>query len=288
MYHSTLKDTCIFSGVGLHSGKKVRMICNPAPFKTGIYFTIGSNKIRVIPENIVESNLCSKISENGYSVLTLEHFMSVLRALNITDLEIELKANEFNPIEVELPILDGSAIEFLKKIKEIGIAHSDIPKERIYLNGIFSVKGDNNSFLFASPYMKDDVMYSYTIDFNNKFINNQTFYYTLGLNSFVSEIAQAKTFILREQIEKVKETGLGQGGDKTNVIIIGEDYPENDEFLTYLNEPVRHKILDMIGDSYLAGSVLMANLTGQKSSHRMVAQLLKLIFSDENNYTIGV
>lgn len=272
MKRKTIKNEISFNGIGLHKGEKIEIILKPVKDNSGITFKrvdlSGDNEILVCPENLFELERGTNIrNSSGANVYTIEHMMSALHMLGITDLLIEIEGNE-------LPIMDGSSIIFVDRIKEAGIeelkkeVESIIIKEPVY----FSEEKDGK-YIIALPY--DGFKVSYTIDFNHTFLKAQYYEIELDTESYISEIASARTFCFDYEIEYMQKHNLALGGSLENAIVIKKDGVINPEGLRYETEFVRHKILDLIGDIYVLNRPIKAHLIAVKAGHFINSNLSK-------------
>ncbi len=262
MNQTTIKSSCMLNqGIGLHSGQKTALYFHPAPEDHGIVF-FRSDKDVHIPatyQYALPSTLCTTIQEQGVKVSTIEHLLSVCNGLGIDNLLIELDAEE-------VPILDGSGIEFYQVLKKAGIRQLSSPKKVIHINKPISYQKDDIT-IYATPSNQSD--FTFSIDFDHEQIGQQEYSFVLTENNYLEEIVEAKTFGFRKDYDKYKQQGLIKGGDETCAIILNEkgDF-DNPEVLTWLNEPNLHKILDQIGDFYLANNLrIKGSIFSHKSGH---------------------
>lgn len=279
MKRKTIKNEVTLNGIGLHKGEIIELILKPNlldnEYEKGIIFkridvNDKNNIIKVHYKNLFDLERGTNIkNEDEVKVHTIEHFLSALSIMGITDILVYIKGNE-------LPILDGSSIGFIEKINEAGIIELDedidslIIKEPVIFRDL---KGKRH--VVALP--NDEFKISYTIDFNHTFLKSQ--YYELDVNyeNYVNEISKCRTFAFDYEIEFLKKNNLALGGSLENAIVIGEEGPLNKEGLRFENEFVRHKILDLIGDLYVLGRPIKAHVIAIKSGHYINAKLTELI-----------
>ena len=278
---STVSNKISFNGVGVHTGKKVSLNILPGSPNTGIIFKrvdLKDNNI-VIPnfENVSEATLCTTISNQyGVKVSTIEHLMAAFLGLGIDNAIVELDTQE-------VPILDGSAINFVKAIKETGLKNSDIPIKLIKINN--SVQIEEGQKFISIEKSNTNLEIEFEINYENKLINNQN----NKINVFedkLDDIFNSRTFCLYEDIEKLKKIGLGKGGSLENAIVVKGNKMLNEEGLRNKHEFVNHKILDCMGDLYLVGYRLIGSLKCRHGGHSLTNKLLRKVFSDNKNYSL--
>lgn len=275
MKRKTIKNQVEINGIGLHKGKQIKMVLKPAGKKTGIVFERvdvrdKNNIIKVNYKNLFDLERGTNIqNEDGVKLHTIEHFMSTLSVCGITDVFVEIEGNE-------MPILDGSSIRFVEKIKSAGVLELEEEIEPLIITEpvIFSDE-KNGKYVLALPY--DGFKISYTIDFNHTFLKSEYFEFEVNLENYEKEIASCRTFAFDYEIDFLKKNNLALGGSLDNAIVIGKDGPLNPEGLRYENEFVRHKILDIIGDLYVLGTPIKAHIIAIKAGHFVNAKLTEMI-----------
>ena len=277
----TINEIVKFEGIGLHSGKKVSMTLFPASPNTGIVFKRTDLKINnlIYPSvyNVSSASYCTKLTnEKGVSVSTVEHLMAALCGLGIDNLLIELNSEE-------LPIMDGSAKKFVEVLENTGFKISDQPIRIIKINK--KVKFiDGEKFISFEPNK-----ISLEIDFEIKYKQNSILNQRNKKNIYMDDLEDmynSRTFCLFEDIEKLKKMGLAQGGSLDNAIVLKEDKILNTEKLRNENEFVNHKILDCLGDIYLAGYRMVGKIISSQGGHNVTNQGLRELFSNNENYSI--
>jgi len=277
----TIKKIIKFEGVGLHSGKKVIMNLFPAQPNTGIIFKRSdlknNNIIYSSVFNVSNASYCTKLTnENGVTVSTVEHLMAALCGLGIDNLLVELNSEE-------LPIMDGSAKNFVEEIENTGFIISDQPIRIIKINRKISYK-DGEKFITFEPNK-----ISLEIDFEIKYKQNSILNQRNIKNIYIDElrdIYNSRTFCLFEDVEKLKKMGLAQGGSLENAIVLKGNEILNDEKLRNPNEFVNHKILDCLGDIYLSGYRMVGKITSSQGGHNVTNQGLRELFSNNDNFSI--
>ena len=277
----TLKKSLKFEGIGLHSGKKVVMTLIPARPNTGIIFKRSDLKINNLIHssvfNVSSASYCTKLTnENGVSVSTVEHLMAALCGLGIDNLLIELNSEE-------LPIMDGSAKNFVEEIENIGFNISDQPIRVIKVNKKIKYT-DGEKFITFEPNR-----ISLEIDFEIKYKQNSILNQRNSKNIYMDELREvydSRTFCLFEDVEKLKKMGLAQGGSLNNAIVLKGNEILNDEKLRNPKEFVNHKILDCLGDLYLSGYRMVGKITSSQGGHNVTNQGLRELFSNNENFSI--
>ena len=278
---STIASKISFSGIGVHTGKKVNINVLPSSPNSGIIFKrtdLKKNNI-VIPnfENVCEATLCTTISNQfGTKISTVEHLMASFLGLGIDNAIVEIDSQE-------VPILDGSAKEFVKIFKQTGLKTSDVPIKLIKINNNIELVEDDKYISLNKSNTTLEI--EFEIDYKNQIIKNQK----NKVNVFednLEDIFNSRTFCLYEDIEKLKKIGLGKGGSLENAIVVKEDGIINDNGLRNKNEFVNHKILDCMGDLYLVGYRLIGSLKCKHGGHSLTNKLLRKVFSDNRNYSL--
>ena len=271
MKRKTIKNVLEFEGIGLHKGEKIQIKLLPNKEETGIFFQRvdlpeGKNLIKVDYKNLFDLERGTNIkNDHDARVYTIEHFMSALHVLGITDLIVEITGNE-------LPILDGSTKIFLEEIEKIGLTSLENEIEPIIIDQVVSFTEEKTGkHVVILPYNGFKV--SYTIDFNHTFLKSEYYEIDLNLENYKREISMARTFAFDYEIEYLKNNNLALGGSLDNAIVIAKDGVLNPEGLRYENEFVRHKILDLIGDIYVLGRPIRGHIIAIKAGHVINAQL---------------
>ena len=271
MKRKTIKNVLEFEGIGLHKGEKIQIKLLPNKEETGIFFQRvdlpeGKNLIKVDYKNLFDLERGTNIkNDHDARVYTIEHFMSALHVLGITDLIVEIKGNE-------LPILEGSTKIFLEEIEKIGLTSLENEIEPIIIDQVVSFTEEKTGkHVVILPYNGFKV--SYTIDFNHTFLKSEYYEIDLNLENYKREISMARTFAFDYEIEYLKNNNLALGGSLDNAIVIAKDGVLNPEGLRYENEFVRHKILDLIGDIYVLGRPIRGHIIAIKAGHFINAQL---------------
>ena len=277
----TIKNTVSFNGVGLHSGLDVNVKIKPAEPNSGIVFKridLMENNI-VYPSfmNVTNTSLNTTIeNEYGIKVSTIEHLMGALFGIGIDNVIIEID-NE------EVPILDGSAKEFIEKILTAGIEISNSPIKIIKINKIISFQ-DGDRFISIKP-STVNLDIDFELKFENEFIGNQRNSVKVYEDD-LTDIFNSRTFCLHEDIESIKRIGLAKGGSLENAVVVKDKEVLNPGGLRNKKEFVNHKILDCIGDLYTSGYRIVASIICSKGGHYLTNQLLRKVFNDKENFSI--
>ena len=271
----TIRNSVSYSGIGLHSGAEVKINFKPGSADSGIIFRRIDLKncpqIKANPDSVVSTNRSTSIgrkkNDNFFSVKTIEHIMAVLWGMDIDNIVIEINGPEF-------PIADGSGfplVELIKKgrVKTLNFAR----KIKVIENSLW--KTGQEEQIVILPY--NGFKINYTLDFDHPLITTQFYEFDANEDSFIKEIAKARTFGFVSELEFLQENGLAQGGSLNNAILIGEKEIKNT--LRFPDELVRHKVLDIIGDLYLNGFI-RGQIIAIKSGHSSQVELSKEIYKN--------
>lgn len=280
IFQKTINKKVSCNGIGLHSGKEVKMSLLPAPENSGIIFrrtdiTDCNNEILANYQNVTTTNLGTTIANSaGVKVATIEHLMAAIWGYNMDNLIVELDSEE-------IPIMDGSSSAFIFLIECAGTHNQEEPRKIIeILKKIEIIDGDKS--LTIEPSKEFSV--NLRIDFNHIQLGQQDFDFHSAHTSFKNDISRARTFAFEKDITKMHEHGLALGGSLKNAVVIGENGILNKEGLRYKDEFVRHKMLDFIGDIFLAGGYILGHFQGVKAGHGVNNKLLHQLFSDPTAY----
>ena len=277
----TVKSPINFSGIGLHSGKISNISLKPSEPNSGIIFKRTDLKLNniVLPNfsNVNNTVLNTTISnEYGVKVSTIEHLMGALFGLGIDNVLIEIDSEE-------VPILDGSAKEFIEKILSIGLEKSEAPIKIIKINKEVIYR-DNEKFISIEP-SKLNLEIDFELKYQNPVIGNQKNKINIYEDD-LTDIFNSRTFCLYEDVEKIRENGLAKGGSLDNAIVVKADKVLNRDGLRNSLEFVNHKILDCVGDLYTSGYRMVASIKCSQGGHFMTNQLLKKVFENKDNFSI--
>ena len=273
----TLKNSIHCAGIGLHSGQKVAMTLHPAEADSGIRFRrrdLGGREICGTWENAVETPLCTTlVDDDGTKMaVTVEHLMSAFAGCEIDNALVELDG-------VEVPAMDGSAAPFVFLIECAGTVRQDAPRRALRILKHIAIEEPNRS---ASLTPGIGLSVNFEIDFDSPVVSRQEWFTTVNNVVYKREIARARTFGFLQDVAKLRASGLALGGSLDNAIVVDGDRILNEEGLRFENEFVRHKILDSIGDLYLAGGPILGHFHGVCAGHCLTTRLLKQLFADES------
>lgn len=282
----TVKSVVRTVGVGLHSGTKVTLTLRPAVADTGVVF----RRVDLVPPvelpataiGIGDTRMASTLDRDGVKVSTVEHLMSACAGLGIDNLIVDLTAEE-------IPIMDGSASSFVYLLQQAGMQEQEAAKKFIRLLRPVEVRegsGDAEKWARLEPY--DGFKLKFFIEFKHPAVDGtgQNAEVDFAFESYVKEIARARTFGFMQDVEMLRGVGLARGGSLENAIVMDEYRILNPDGLRYDNEFVRHKILDAIGDLYLVGHPLLASYVAHKSGHGMNNLLLRALLQQPDAYEI--
>jgi UDP-3-O-[3-hydroxymyristoyl] N-acetylglucosamine deacetylase len=279
----TIARSVGISGVGIHSGKPIRLRLHPAPAGTGIVFrrldgggeigtiaagsAMGARNMLEIPAlagAVASVELATTLGRDDVTISTVEHLLAAVRIVDVDNLWIDLDGPE-------VPILDGSALPFLHLLEAAGIRWQDEPRRILAVTAPLEVESAGRR-IRVSPY--PGLRISYAIDFAHPAIGHQEIDLVVSRESFARELAPARTFAVLADVERLHRRGLGLGGDLDNCVIFGPAGPTNTA-LRFADEPVRHKALDAIGDLALAGGPLWAHVEVERGGHQVHYTMLE-------------
>ncbi len=272
----SIKTLVRATGVGLHSGQRVELTLRPAAPDTGIFYRrvdlAEPVSFKVDPHLVRDTRLCSALESNGARVATVEHLMSALAGLGIDNLYIDMDASE-------VPILDGSAAPFVYLLQSAGIDEQNAPRR--FMRVIKPVRvEDGDKWAEITPH--DGFRINFKIDFEHPVLkrSGREINIDFGQTSYIKEISRARTFGFMNEVEYLRANGLALGGSLDNAIVMDEFRVLNADGLRYADEFVKHKVLDAVGDFYLAGHPLLGDITAYKSGHGLNNKLLCTLMDD--------
>ncbi len=278
----TLKQTVQISDIGLHSGAMVHVIIKPANTDTGIVFkrVDVEDKDNVIPakwDHVVDTRLCTVIANTaGVSVGTIEHLMAAFQGCHIDNAIVEIDA-------AEVPILDGSSLQFTKAFDEVGVQVQGKPRKAIrVLKEVTYIEGDKKVVL--SP--NDVPVYGGSISFDNETIGTQSYEVKLLNGNFKHDLADCRTFCMLKDVEMMQANGLALGGSLDNAIVVDDNGVMNEDGLRCQDEFIRHKLLDAIGDLSLCGGLFLGRYESHKAGHDMNNKALHALFANQDAWEL--
>ena len=268
LQQTTLAAEASYTGIGLHSGREVHMVLKPAPADTGLVFVRtdleGQPQIHATASNVTSTMRATTVEENGCKVFTIEHLMSAFHALRIDNCYIEIDAEE-------PPVADGSSLAFFQKMKDAGVKELAAERKEIVIDKVYRIDDEErNRFVMVLPY--DGFRVSFTSVNPHKLIGVQYENFEISPELYEREIAPARTIAYEQEIEALRNMGLGLGGTLESVIVYNDEGWLNP--LHFEDELVRHKILDVIGDLRLAGPI-RGHVIAVASGHALNTNLAK-------------
>ena len=281
MQHTVIKDIQL-TDIGLHSGVETTMTIKPAQANTGIVIVRSdvSDRDNMIPvryDNVVDTRLCTVVgNKDGVTVGTVEHIMAALRACEIDNAIIELDGPE-------IPVFDGSSRPFMKAIDSVGIKALAVPRQAIRILKEILIEEDDK-WVTLKPGVGST--FDVTIDFDNKTIGRQSAKLDLYTQDFETEMSDARTFGFLHEVTALRQQGLALGGSLENAVVIDGNKIMNPEGTRYDNEFARHKLLDAVGDIYLAGGVVLGAYQSYKAGHAMNNKALRALFANPDAFEI--
>ena len=277
---NTIRSQRQIVGTGLHSGKPVRLRLRPAAANTGLQFrrvdcAATEHTIQVRPENWVEANLCTVLeNRHGVRVSTVEHLLAALHGCGVHNAIIEIDGPE-------VPILDGSSDPFVRLILNAGIKPLHAPLRAVRVRRPVIAEKDGASVrLLPSDRLEID----FQIDFTDPAIGKQRRHLNMKNGTFLRELSDCRTFCMRKDVETMQQNGLALGGSLENAVVFDKGKVLSPGGLRRPDEPVRHKILDAMGDLYVAGYPLIGRYEGVRAGHALTGRALQLLFADPENY----
>ena len=275
-YRRTLKRAIGCTGIGLHSGRPVRLELKPAPAEHGIRFYRADRDVEIACtlENLARLDHATTLSRDDVSVETVEHLLSAFHALGVDDVRVEVDGPE-------IPIMDGSAAPFVILIHEAGLRPLAVSRRYLkVLKPVEVVRGGKSARL--SP--ADHFTVSYTIGFDHPLLRHQSITVRVAPHTFATDIAPARTFGFLREVETLRRAGLALGGSLENAVVIGETGVLNN--LRFEDEFVRHKVLDAIGDLTLLGHPVVGHLEAVKAGHALHAALARELMATPEAWTL--
>lgn len=280
----TLKNAVSATGVGLHSGQKVKLTLRPAAPDTGIVFRRSdlpnAPAIKAEPQAVCDTRLSTTIESGEARVATIEHLMSALAGLGIDNLSIDLSASE-------VPIMDGSAGPFIFLLQSAGIVEQAAAKKYIRVRKSVVVE-EHDKWVRFDPHHGFKI--DFKIDFPHPAFNSTPSSVTVDFarTSYVKEVARARTFGFMQDVEALRSQGLALGGSLENAIVMDGYRVLNNDGLRYDDELVKHKVLDAVGDLYLLGHPLIGAFSGYRSGHALNNRLVRALMADKDAWEFEI
>jgi len=264
MRQQTIRRTVALEGIGLHSGKQVKITLSPAPPDSGIVFRVGpdGHPIPAAPESVVDSHYATTIGRNGTRIQTVEHLMAAAAGLGIDNLSVEVEGTE-------LPAVDGSAKPFVGLLNTAGRATQSARRRPIVIRQPIHV-GSGNRWIQIVP--GPELRISYTLDNDHPAIGTQVLTWVPTEESFINEFAPARTYGFLKDLGAMRKHGLALGGSLDNAIVVGKRGTLNG--LRYRDEFVRHKVLDLVGDLALLGRPIHGHVIARNAGHALNFELV--------------
>jgi UDP-3-O-[3-hydroxymyristoyl] N-acetylglucosamine deacetylase len=274
----TLKNRIGCTGIGLHSGEKVRMTLLPAAPDSGVVFRRvdlagGGGTVAANIANVSQSALCTTLrGPDGVQVGTVEHLMAALAGCAVDNVVVEIDGPE-------VPIMDGSAAPFVFLVECAGVVEQAAQRQAIRILERVEVREGEK---WAALVPADTFAVSFEIDYASPAVSRQDCFFTLTNGTFKDEISRARTFGFMHEVEELRALGLARGGSLDNAVVVNGDSVLNEGGLRFDDEFVRHKVLDSVGDLYLLGAPLIGHFHGVRSGHALNHRLLRALLDDES------
>lgn len=280
LFQKTIGRTISISGVGLHTGRKATVTLRPAQENTGYLFVCkdAETPIEILAtfDRVVDTILATTIGRDGFKISTVEHLIAAFRGMDLDNVIVEVEGGE-------VPIMDGSAAPFVYMIRKAGIVEQERLRKYIMVSKTISFE-EGDKFIKISPFQGFQI--DFTIDFPHPAIGRQSLSFSFSPENFEKEIARARTFGFYKEVEFLKKKGLALGGSLENAVVVGNDGIINQEGLRMVDEFVRHKILDLIGDIALLGYPVLGKIEAYKSGHDLNNKLCRELFENRDDFKV--
>ncbi len=277
-FQQTVSAPIEFTGLGLHTGEPVYLRILPAPPDTGLVFRridLDNFEIEAVIQNVARVAYATTLMKQGVLISTVEHLLSSLYIFGVDNALIEID-------NLEVPILDGSALEFVDQIARVGLRRQSVRRQYLCIEKPLEIS-DRDRTIAVHP--ADRFQIRYSIDFDHPMIGRQVFDFEASPEVFSREVAPARTFGFFREVEQLKKKGLVRGGSLDNAIVLTDRGILND-ILRFKDEFVRHKVLDGIGDLALIGKPLVARVVAHKAGHALHTHLVTRILNDPSSYSL--
>ena len=277
-HQTTLRKSISCAGVGLHSGSEIHLTLHPAPADSGITFVrsdLAGLAIPALYDLVTDTKLGTSLARDGVvQVATVEHLMAALWGCGIDNATIELDGPE-------VPVMDGSSEPFVFLIECAGIETQEVPRRSIRVLRPVSVENEDKRI---TVHPADALSVRFEIDFDNPVVGRQTYDFADIDGMFKADLARARTFGFEAEVAAMHEAGLARGGSLDNAVVVGTDRVLNEEGLRFRDEFVRHKVLDCLGDLFLAGARVIGRVEAIRAGHGLNNALLRALFADQSNW----
>jgi UDP-3-O-[3-hydroxymyristoyl] N-acetylglucosamine deacetylase len=278
----TLASEAHFSDIGLHSGDPVHMVVGPAPAGSGIQFRVEAPGVepRTVAariENLVGTDLCTTLGDGDVTVRTVEHLLAALAGLGIDNALVRLDAGE-------VPILDGSASPFVDGLLKAGLRAQSAPRTVLKVTAPIRVEDGDDKWVEIAPADREGLTIDLSIDFDHPALGCQDMRFFLTPERFARELAAARTFGFKREVAALQQAGLARGGSLDNAVVLDEDGVMNPGGLRFADEPVRHKVLDLIGDFALLGHPLWGRVTAHRAGHTLHAEAVRALLAHPGRF----
>jgi len=274
----TLDHAIRCSGIGLHSGKKIDLVLHPAEVDTGIVFVRSDMNVEIKGQvsSVVDTKLCTTIGNGDATIATVEHIMSALAGLGIDNARIDVNG-------AEVPVMDGSASPFIFLIQCAGIVEQNKAKKVLRIKKRVSLEDKDKS---CALYPASGFRVSYLLDYPHPLLSNCKVSFDFSRQGYAREVSRARTFGFIHEVEALQKAGLALGGSMDNAVVLDKYGVLNEGGLRYADECARHKVLDTVGDLFLAGYPIVGAFEGERSGHAMNCQLVEALLADESAWVI--
>lgn len=269
-HQRTLQKTATCEGIGLHSGRSVRMTLGPAPTNTGVLFRRidlpARPTIEARPDNIADVHHATTIGKGGVMVRTIEHLMAAFFGMGLDNVIVDLDGEE-------VPAMDGSAAPFVELIRRAGLRRQMAPRTYLKVKERLVVEAERRSIQIVPS---ERLQVIYTMRFDHPLLGEQSVAFDLSRETFVREIASCRTYGFLKDVEELRRRNLALGGSFDNAVVIGEGGVLNGD-LRFRDELVRHKVLDLLGDLYLLGKPVVGTVIAHSAGHLLHTKLVQEI-----------
>ncbi len=278
MKQRTIKKQVEVTGIGLHSGEPIRMILEPQPINSGVYFIHANSgtKLNLNPKNITDTKMATVLGNRPNALSTIEHFLSAVYAYGIDNLKVTVFGNE-------LPIMDGSAMPFCMLLDEANVVEQDAPKPLLVIKKEIKVE-DKDKFAILRPSKVPS--FEFTIEFDHPVIGREHLKFIFNKQNYLEHIAKARTFGFVRDMQYLQSINLALGASLDNAVGLDDTSVLNPEGLRYSDEFVRHKILDAMGDMMVSGYNIIGEYIAYAGSHEINNRLLRELFEREDAFEI--